>query len=265
MPDGTGADEELRQYEPIYSGPPEKPEYYMLAKKKGVRELTGLKINSRIVEDKARLERHEALSKLRKQYFGEKYPELIPAGGLPNDPLMWSAGFPIPVEYMPSFEVYKNDIPPKEPIVLVHVPAGRAQSQHTVSSEWKNIIEETAPGECQFLPFEFRHKDGSLIRTRYIIRCLADDPGLALSPKKSGLRSARAASGGIYWAKNGPGKKYEDKLYDGQLVLCRSAVRGWNIAYCGSDYFVSARLHERLKDHCGRHYAFYPLHIDEEC
>lgn len=265
-PASTGADEELRQYEPAYSAPPENPEYYMLREKQGGRSLTGLQINNYMIPN---LERDTQLCRERKRAYVADYPddgwkiEDMP------DPLYFRHGVLLSESGMPRSTVYKKDVPPKRPIELLVLSIGSGSADvYTVSEEWKDIIEEEAPGECQFFAHEYLHKDGSLIRTRYIIRCLAPGNVPIFSPRKSGFIRSRWTSGprtGEYYWDIESSTTLPKKLYAGQLVVCRSAIAGWNIIYRESEYFVSARLYERLKAHCGRHYAFYPLHIDEEC
>lgn len=273
MPDETP---ELKQYEPIYSGPPEKPEYYILHFKKGKR-YPHAKIGMVWVEDSPR---HLALSRLRKEHYLATHPdckmtvdELGDSGG--------QSGRPLLQEHVPTYDVYKKDNGSITdwPIRVTSTGIPGAIF-YTVTLEWKEIIEALAPGECQFFPYEYRSREGSVFFMRYIMNPLQPRPNSSispLSPMKSGFRAYRPqtgpAQGTLFWNEgkadllsDGKTYRYNRSVYGGQLVVCRAELLGRNFYYnWNARCVVSARLYEALKDHCGKYAAFYPLHIDEEC
>jgi hypothetical protein len=266
MPDETP---ELKQYEPIYSGPPEKPEYYILHYKKGKR-FPHSKPGMRRIQDEPR---HQALSRLRKEYYLATHPdckmtvdELGDCGGL--------SGMPLLQEHVPTYDVYRSDkySVMTWPVAGVYSGGGLF---YVVSQDWKEIIEALAPGECQFFPYEYRSRDGSVFFKRYImnpLQPLQKNSIEPFSPMKSGFRYE--FTGRRYaWDKglsdllsDGKTYRYNRSVYGGQLVVCRAELLGRNFYYnLSTKCIVSASLYEALKDHCGDYTAFYPLHIDEEC
>lgn len=270
MPDETP---ELKQYEPIYSGPPEKPEYYILHDKKGKR-FPHSKPGMRRIQDEPR---HQALSRLRKEYYLATHPdckmtvdELGDSGGLSGRPLLQ--------EHVPAYDVYRSDkySVMTWPVAGVYSGGGLF---YVVSQDWKEIIEALAPGECQFFPYEYRSREGSVFFMRYIMNPLQPRPNSSISPfspMKSGFRYQYLGPGGVNQYRWNEGKadllsdgktyRYNRSVYGGQLVVCRAELLGRNFYYnLSTQCIVSARLYEALKDHCGDYTAFYPLHIDEEC
>ena len=273
MPDETP---ELKQYEPIYSGPPEKPEYYILHDKKGKR-FPHSKPGMRRIQDEPR---HQALSRLRKEYYLATHPdckmtvdELGDSGGRSGRPLLQ--------EHVPTYDVYKKDDGSITDFPIKTTRTGIPGAIfYTVTLEWKEIIEALAPGECQFFPYEYRSREGSVFFTRYIMNPLQPRPNSSISPfspMKSGFRARRPqtgpAQGTLFWNEgkadllsDGKTYRYNRSVYGGQLVVCRAELLGRNFYYNWNDRcVVSARLYEALKDHCGKYAAFYPVHIDEEC
>ena len=270
MPDETP---ELKQYEPIYSGPPEKPEYYILHYKKGKR-FPHSKPGMRRIQDEPR---HQALLRLRKEYYLATHPEckmtVDELGNVSGD-----SGMPLLQEHVPTYDVYRSDkySVMTWPVAGVYSGGGLF---YVVSQDWKEIIEALAPGECQFFPYEYRSREGSVFFMRYIMNPLQPRPNSSISPfspMKSGFRYQYLGPGGVNQYRWNEGKadllsdgktyRYNRSVYGGQLVVCRAELLGRNFYYnWNARCVVSARLYEALKDHCGDYTAFYPLHIDEEC
>jgi hypothetical protein len=274
-----GSRPEIKQYEPVYSGPPEKPEYYFLHFKKGKRYPAARShMRTFLVEDKPR---HAALSRLRKEYILATHPEIT----LTIEEMGDYAGIPgyswLP-EHMPTFDVYKKDNESLKIWPLSNLNILPFVYVWTVPPEWKEIIEALAPGECQFFPYEYRSRDGGVFYKRFIVIPLqraVEQPHFhfcPFSPMKSGFLAERRingpAVGKLFWYKGEAALLADQKTYrfdslawNGQLVVCRSDLQGRQFFLDCFKCFVSARLYEALKDHCGAYAAFYPVHIDEEC
>ena len=272
MPDETP---ELKQYEPIYSGPPEKPEYYILHFKKGKR-FPHSQPGMRRIQDEPR---HQALLRLRKEYYLATHPECkLTVDELGN--VSGDRGIPLLQEHVPTYDIYRSDKGSMMPWpVAALYSANVSDLFYIVSQDWKEIIEALAPGECQFFPYEYRSRDGSVFFMRYIMNPLQPRPNSSISPfspMKSGFRYQYLGEGGVNQYRWNEGKadllsdgktyRYNRSVYGGQLVVCRAELLGRNFYYnWNPQCIVSARLYEALKDHCGDYTAFYPVHIDEEC
>ena len=262
-----GGQEEEKQYEPAFDGPPEKPEYYILAQKKGASiPHSKLPITAFMIEDR---ERHAAIKRARMQADPHAHPELGTDLMKIVDPYEKHDEILRP-EHVPTYDVYKKDVPLKYfPIQYVHPPVSGRCTLETVAPEWKEAIERAAPGECQFFPYEYRLQDGTVLYKRWSMRCL--NPAFGFSPMKCGFRRYRLAHL-MTWdfgkATRREGEKtnlFQKKLFGGQLVLTRSSLRGRNILTNGyRDHVVSAALRDALKAHCGDYADFYPVHVDDE-
>jgi hypothetical protein len=254
-------DQQERHYEPLYSGPPEKPEYYVLAVKKGAKfpsskePISSYKIPNR--------ERDQELLRLRKERYLASHPELNKTLDQIVDPHI-KPGEAVLETHMPTHDIYKKDVTLKYyPVQPDYFYGFNGFPYQLVPSEWKLAIEQVAPGECQFFPYEYRLKDGTVIHKRFILKCLAPWPAQLFDCIKSGFRRHRLPNAGMVWDRGGI-DGFHSRIWGGQLVMYRAAMSNWNIMYNGDQYFVSAKLCSALRPHCGDYADFYPVHLDDE-
>jgi hypothetical protein len=254
-------DQQERQYEPLYSGPPENPEYYVLAVKKGAKfphskePILTYKIPN--------LARDQELLRLRKERYLASHPERKETMKQIGDPYN-KHGEPLLEAHMPTFDVYKKDVTLKYyPVQPVYSQVFEMWPYQLVPLEWKVAIEQVAPGECQFFPYEYRLRDGTVIYKRYILKCLAPRPSHVFDGVKSGFRRQYLPPAGMVWNRGGI-DGFHNRIWGGQLVMYRAAMANWNIMFNGDQYFVSAKLCAALRPHCGDYADFYPVHLDDE-
>ena len=250
-----------RKFKPAFSGPPEKPEYYIWWSTEKDFPEPNHSINRYLIKTR---ERDDELLRLRKDCYAAAHPELKLDPQNAADPFdLLDPSFLVLPEHMPKFHQFIEDESLIDPMTVLHSSPGKIQPYKLVCQAWKEAIELIAPGECQFFPYEYRHVDGTVLHKRFIIRSLAPPTGKLFSFQKSGAHRYRLPKAGWTWDLMHE-RPYYKKLRDGQLVCYRSAFHGFNLIWSFSYFFVSAKLYERLKHHCSEYTAFYPIHIDDE-
>jgi hypothetical protein len=228
----------------LFDGPPENPEYFMLAGKPGARYADkGPSVYQLVDETEA-----QRLRKLRFEHYLERFPHKRGTITEKDDVLRFHDAVVDP-DHVPKFCEFRkkvsfatNTFTPLSVIYGMDCPF--------VRPAFIEAVEAVAPGLLQFFPYQCRLRSGDVFAEGYLMhwsRRIQD-------PVDRGRTGLGPNTDSQLWAQ---------RLHNGQVVIRPSLLDGTAMQIFGLAHqaIYSRQLAVRLGPALGRNEQFYPVHV----
>lgn len=232
---------------PLFDGPPENPEYFMLRSKPGARYANkGPSVYQLVDEAEA-----QRLRKLRFERYLQQFPDKRGQIAETVDVLRYHDAEVDP-DHVPKSCVFRQKVSfASNTFTDLSVIYGL--DCPFVRPAFKEGVEAVAPGLIQFFPYDCLLKTGEVFAQGYLMHWSrrGQDP---VDKARSGL------------GPNNDGQLLSDRIRGGQMVIRRSLLDGTAMQIFGLGFqaVYARQLAERLTGALGKNEQFYPVHVFDD-
>lgn len=229
---------------PLFDGPPENPEYFMLWSKPGARYADRGPSVYQLVDE----EEGQRLRKLRFERYLEQFPEKRGQISEKDDVLRFHNAEVDP-DHVPKSCVFRKKVSfASNTFTDLSVIYGL--DCPFVRPPFKDAVESVAPGLIQFFPYDCQLKTGEVFAQGYLMHW-----------SQSGRDPVDKARSGL--GPNSDSQRLSDHIQNGQMVIRRSLIDGVAMQFFGLAHqaIYAKPLAERLAGALGKNEQLYPVHV----